>query len=272
MLKHRMHLKKYLVTSGCSFTDSSSGLAATWAVHLEDSTGLILNNYGLSSSGNGLIYRQTMYGVDKLLSEGVNPKEILVGVMWSGANRQEIFTTEDSKFLLRKIANYCNLDIYGREPQGLKGLRNPYKFVPDSVGQWIIQNANWPDVLSQLATQINCGVSGCVLTYEKILALQYYLESVGVDYFFTSFFGGGTFPLDKVNLPADISWMHKLVDWEKWLPIDGQFEWCYDRGIKDYGLEGISTSRLDAKHPLSEHHKMFTEEVILPHLQKRNLI
>lgn len=241
-------------------------------MHLSENTGLILSNYGLSSSGNGLICRQAMYGVDKLLSEGVNPKEILVGVMWSGANRKDLFTTENPKTLLERVSRWFNVYTDEGMERHLKGIRNPYTFVPNSSGKWLIQNSNWPDVISQFKNQIEDYIGNAIITYEKILALQYYLESVGVDYFFTSYFGNGTFTCDRDNLPPDISWMHKLVDWEKWLPIDGQFEWCYDKGIKDYGTEGIAKNRCDAKHPLGEHHEMFVKEVILPHLQKRKII
>jgi hypothetical protein len=267
-----MHHKKHLVTSGCSFTDTLSSRYKAWPIPLSENIGLFLSNYGLSSSGNDLICRQAMYGVDKLLSEGVNPKEILVGVMWSGSNRKDLFTTENSKTFLERVSRWFNVYTDEGMERHLKGTRNPYKFVPDSVGQWIIQNGNWPDILSQFSSVAGDYIGNVIITYEKILALQYYLESVGVDYFFTSYFGHGTFSGIKDNLPPDISWMHKLVDWEKWLPVDGEFEWCYDKGIKDYGLEGIATDIFDAKHPLPNHHEMFVKEVILPHLQKRKII
>ena len=265
-------MKKHLITSGCSFTDTHCS-AKTWPIPLKESLGdIILTDYGLSSSGNDMICRQAIYGTNKLLTQGVDPKDILVGVMWSGAGRHDFFYSGDAKELLDCVSKFFGLSDHEKN---YRGLRNPYKFIEEGVGNWILQNPNWPDIFSQFRTQIDNHDSQSINTYERILWLQNYFQTVGVDYFCTSYFGWGTFPfIDKKEseLPADVRWMHKLVDWSKWLPVDGEFEWCYDNGFKDFGHEGVSPDRRTPKHPTNEMHKQFVTDVILPHLKSRNII
>ena len=265
-------MKKYLITSGCSFTDTHCK-TVTWPIPLKNSlSDIILTDYGLSSSGNNMIARQAIYGTNKLLSQGVDTKDILVGVMWSGAGRHDFFYSGDAKELLDYVSRFCGLTDYEKN---YRGLRNPYKFIRESVGNWILQNQNWPDIFSQLASARDNYDSQAINTYERILWLQNYLQNIGVDYFFTSYYGWGTFPfIDKKEseLPADIRWMHKLVDWSKWLPVDGEFEWCYDNGFTHFGTEGLAENRRTPKHPTDEMHEQFVRDVILPHLKSRNII
>ena len=111
---------KYLVASGCSFTDENANHASqsgpnfyrslfegnteapreaefeTWVSPLAKIFGASIYNYGMNSSGNSLISRKAIFGVSQLLKKGVDPKDILCGVEWSGPDRHD-FMLESQK-------------------------------------------------------------------------------------------------------------------------------------------------------------------------------
>ena len=76
---------KHLIASGCSFTDEV--FYETWVTPLSKYLNIPSTNLGIAGSGNPTIARQTIHQVSKLLSEGYNADDILVGVMWSHPDR-----------------------------------------------------------------------------------------------------------------------------------------------------------------------------------------
>lgn len=103
---------KYLVTSGCSFTS-----AARVNVHRKDDEflkdekrfwywahwiqhkfpQLKVYNLGNPGNNNSLIARSIIYKIKKLISEGVNPKEIAVVVQWSSYFRRSHLISNEIK-------------------------------------------------------------------------------------------------------------------------------------------------------------------------------
>lgn len=84
---------KVLLTSGCSFTETEEGHTRCWPLPLSEILQIPLVNYGKSSVGNQYIARTIILGVEKLLQE-YTAKDILVGVMWSGTDRHEVYQNE----------------------------------------------------------------------------------------------------------------------------------------------------------------------------------
>ena len=79
---------KYIVTSGCSFT----AYHRCWPFRLIEQLG---ENYSLINdsegcSNNAFINRRIVYQTGKLLAQGISPEDIIVGVMWSNAMRENI--------------------------------------------------------------------------------------------------------------------------------------------------------------------------------------
>jgi hypothetical protein len=96
-------MSKFLVTSGCSFStvlnhthDLIQG--GTWPHVLR----LLTSKYqwspialGVKGQGNGLIARKLIQSLhDLLYQKSVSPKDIFVGVMWSGTNRIEKYVDD----------------------------------------------------------------------------------------------------------------------------------------------------------------------------------
>ena len=119
-----------LITSGCSFTETLYN--KTWPAWLSDFLKAELINTGLGSQGNGLIAKKLIYNLSQLKSYD----DVLVGVMWSGTDRGEQFTTN------RKVKQ----TFQRRNVDGWQ--TNPSIFPANSAGAWIIHNVHWANTVS----------------------------------------------------------------------------------------------------------------------------
>ena len=79
-----------LITSACSFGETHSGECQTWPAHLNKILQPSLwTNCSMGSQGNGLISKKVIYQI----SQHNDYDDILVGIMWSGVDRHEFYTT-----------------------------------------------------------------------------------------------------------------------------------------------------------------------------------
>ena len=106
-------LKKYIITNGCSFTRQIRriGISGTaddfptdhisqwkWPHFIQkEYPEYKVINYGCPTNDNEVIAKSTLYGIDKLLKEGKNPKDIQVIVQWSGWARSSFFISKDKQ-------------------------------------------------------------------------------------------------------------------------------------------------------------------------------
>ena len=230
----------FLVTGGCSFStvfnhnaDITHG--GTWPHVLK----LLWCNddwehFSTASEGqgNGLISRRLIYTLSQLLFEKkVLPEQILVGVMWSGPPRGEL---------------YCD---YVEN-------RNLIKFIDESVGAWqlILQPPN-NGITRFYYKHIQHQIPSQIFTYEHVLRLQWFLKCHNIKYFMTTY-TKEVFPDDLKN-HSDIKHLHDQVDWSKFLPIDGAYEWCRDHSNISFPIPGDM-------HPGFKQHHAFTERVVIP--------
>ena len=90
---------KGLVTSGCSFSLWHSVDGKGWPYYLQKqllSDSILSEDFdsfhrGIGGNGNMLIARNTIEAISRLLDKGVNGKDILCVVQWSGINRHQLF-------------------------------------------------------------------------------------------------------------------------------------------------------------------------------------
>lgn len=69
----------------------------------------------------------------------------------------------------------------------------------------------------------------------------------------------------------EISYLYNMVNWEKFLPVEGCIEWVQD----NYKLEGFDPPKEDGfqdLHPTRFGHEKFTEEIILPYFKQNDII
>lgn len=282
---------KYLVASGCSFTDESAdhvsqsgpnfhrslyvvgsdpatpAFCEKWVSPLADILGANIYNYGKNSSGNSLISRQAIFGVSQLLKRGVDPIDILCGVEWSGPDRHDFMLESEQQM------NDKHRFLQSEDPGKYIQFMHSHSFAPGK-SKWIILNHNWAiaDPFSNMHyNNFYSQVGAKTNTFEKILATQHYLESVGVNYFFT-IMSEETLRLED-HYKEDVQYLYDLIEWNKFLPIEGMYEWCKDVCVP-LGMKWLDQEKrnVGVKHPTPEMNRMFAKEVIVPYLKTRGYI
>jgi|688.fasta_scaffold459678_2 hypothetical protein len=277
-------MSKVLITSGCSFSEcihyDNPAFRKNWPIHLAES----LKEYGydkhissaLPSQGNGLISRGIIYNVVEALKH-YDAKDILVGVMWSGANRHD-FRSPDPKLLDFVINNQHN-HVY----------ENPTGFVKDAPKSWAILNVNWSDSGNKEAEiyyrMFHDKIGSSIYSIEHILRVQYFLRSKGVPYFFTDYSDHNICqPTDKLN--PEISYLYEQIDKSYYLPVTSEFQWIVDNNILlDEWLPEDSWKQVLVEeangvlykwnrwlHPSSNQHKEFVDRIIMPFINDMYII
>lgn len=247
---------KHLITSGCSFSDVANNF--TWPLHLEKSYDISCNHVGLSSQGNGLIARKAVYAVQQALKQGYKPEEILVGIMWSGPDRHDIY--------FETLSSQLENNDHWRF--------NPTHVVENDSGGWLIMNSHWTEKTNKIYyNHVHDYVHQRVLTIEKILWVQNYLNSLGIKYFMTDFMTDQYMESDYVN--PNIAWVQEMVDKSKWLPVKSMHDWCYtiwsDSDFPTFSvtLQDGTTVEVHDTHPQPEMHLQFVKEIVLPFIKEQ---
>lgn len=242
-----MEEKKLLITSGCSFTNG----VFNWPNHLNKLLNSKLINVGESSQGNALISRKLIYQLESALTS-YNSNEIIVGIVWSSVERSERYIEKTDEF-----SGPPYLDF------------NPTSVI-DGYPNWRILRYEWINSMdSKLYYEIyNNLISSMVYTIEHILRVQWYLEKKGIEYFMSS--------INDILHPhllkhPEISYLYKQIDFSKFLPIKGEYEWVK----ANYPENGFNPPLPDGSpdcHPNQLGSMKFAEEVIFPFLLKKPII
>lgn len=243
---------KYLVTSGCSFSECLNfdrhGLSdnRTWPIHLREKISKVTHfSESMGGQGNGLIARRTYYRVNDLLKI-CQPEEILVGVMWTGRDRFDFYFEEPVEF-------NENLDGW---------MENPTRVVDDAPGGWVILNPHWTHMYNGAWYKNYYNeVASQIYTLEHIVNLQHYLNLKGVRYFFTSSFATHISESHRSN--PNCSWLYDQIDWTKWLPIESEKHWVEE----NCPIPGANNF-----HPRSEQHGEFVDRAIIPWLKQQQIL
>lgn len=231
---------KILLTSGCSFTFENW----CWPTFVANEINYELLNIGMASQGNGLIAKKTIYNVKKLL-ETHNPENILVGIMWSGVDRHEIY--------IDKNVNYKNTDGWDINPTNI--------IEGDLNKRWLILNHGWKLDEAQLwYNNFHTFIGSMVNTLEYILLTQYFLKQHNIKYFMTTYkFIFEDWLIENV----ECDYLYNMIDFDKFLPINGCLEWL----IENHNQESFNFPEISMhEHPTENGHKIFAKEVILPYL------
>tara|TARA_B110000444_G_scaffold249879_1_gene275555 strand:+ start:1488 stop:2264 length:777 start_codon:yes stop_codon:yes gene_type:complete len=254
--------KKVLLAGGCSFTFEDWN----WPGFLSRKLNLDILNKGMASQGNGLISRKVISGLDELLKT-YKKEEILVGIMWSGINRHEYFT-HDSE----------DVRPWGFFKKEKSNIENPTDVIKGRYN-WRILNINWDsNEVRSYYENFHNNISSMVYTIEHILRIQWYLDSLGIDYFMSTYmdiFNEVTI-LEK---NPEVIPLYSKINFDKFLPVSGCSEWVYENYL-EYGMPlGTDEHGNKGVHPLPYGHEKFTDEIIIPHLsglpytpQKQKLI
>ena len=239
--------KKLLVTSGCSFTDSGHA----WPYQLAKKCDFIIDNIALPSQGNGIISRKLINTIEHYPIPYPSD-DIIVGVMWSGINRYERIIESGDEYVgppyLEQNPTWSN---YGDKTKG----------------RWRIMSDKWTksEDCSIYYEIFSNEISSMVQTLEHILRTQWYLEFCNIKYFMSTFMN--IFSDEKIMNHPEVKYLYEMVDSSKFLPIEGFYEWNKEH----YSAEWFDDIKLNC-HPNEFGNVKLTEEIIIPHLIKNNII
>lgn len=251
--------KKYLITAGCSFTETITGVE-TWPMHLiQRMQGYELVSKGMGSQGNGLISRSVIYEVTNKLKQTTS-ENIIAGIMWSGPNRHESHISIDRV----PASPWKNDDNW---------IVNPTGFI-EGYNTWEIINHWWTRPKSKLYyKEFHDPIGDYIQTLEHILRTQWFLEKHNIKYFMSTFTsevipevlksidnaaseGAEKFLEHNKRKYNELIHLYELIDFSKFLPISGMHEWA-----KQTGLPLMPNNAI---HPTPKQHEMFVDKVILP--------
>jgi hypothetical protein len=235
-----------LFTSGCSFSECISDHIDTWPIHLKN----ILNpsehiSTASGSQGNGLIARRLIHE----LSKEKNYDDILVGIMWSGPDRGESFSTDHKKINNLSYQSSSN------------AFTNPVIFPKESLGGWVIHNHHWKNKWSKNYYKHYDWLEGSIKTFEWIHYTQMFLEMRNIKYFMMCY----TSETLRSKNNTNIRHLTEMINWNTFIQPSGCYEWCRDKSR-------LSMPTRNDNHPSTQQHKAFTEKVIVPWLKLQKYI
>jgi len=271
---------KYLVTSGCSFTETYH--IKTWPHWLNIELNTELSNYGIGCQGNSLIARKAVYGVTKLLQQGIPAQDIILGIMWSGDARTDSYFSNVPNPMIDKHktdwqfnpVNFLDKPIDTTDTRELSDSEINYLQDKNPSGGWVVMNHNWQDKYSKAYYgYMYDNVNSVINTYEKCLWVQNFCQANNIKYFMSQYIKDSFFYKRKKD-DKNIKWMHNSIDWQMFLPVEGCYEWCtenteLDREFIEQGLPMGGRDDYQPSHPEPEHHDLFVKKVILPFLKEK---
>jgi hypothetical protein len=253
----------YFISTGCSFTEVvTPELWGNSYINIQDypeyefSWPLHVNNHllatpcyrGKGASGNGIISRTTIFEVLNALKT-YKPEEILVGIMWSGSYRHEIYLADPILDYHIHATGRINQD----NPATVGGSASFYKVMP-----------YWDDELSKnFYKYIYDDIGSNIQTLEHILRVQWFLKSYNIKYFMTTYHKEALPSLSLIE-HQDIKYLYEQIDWDNFLDCSSEYEWCAN--LQDPKTWGVD------HHPGTTQHKAFADQVIIPHLKKKGWI
>jgi hypothetical protein len=237
---------KCLITAGCSFSQVPN-TDITWPVHLSEWLEPEKTYYlGQGAAGNGIISRKVIYTITEALKT-YNSNEILVGIMWSGVDRSELYS-------LRQL----DCTHLSTPPE----YTNPLSIIDEK--NYYIVNAHWTDKLStDYYRYLHTPENSILNTLEHVLRTQWFLEKHNIKYFMTEY------KYNSVNgnvvRSKDILFLLNQINKDYWLPIKNMYEWAVSRSNLPFDREGDD-------HPSTAQHKKMVKKILIPFLIKNKLL
>jgi len=285
---------KYLVTSGCSFTETwpeNPADGQTWANYLALMTGMKLHNVAMSGAGNHIISTNVIKQTEKLLESGISAEDICVVVQWSGIFRFD-------RVIEKSMASDWGAD-FGQRPVWIAAMATKEKrFEPpkNTKNDWIMcagarTRGVWPQLLAMTSKE-----QAFLETLENILRVQWYMKSKNIRYKMFSgwdIFTDGTsgkkghnigdftvnsgdqFSLDgnynsKSNtlLKENCKWfgyLFDMIDWENYwtynsdkIKFGGLTQWTIENTPKQLWFRAKGDH-----HPTNAGHRQFAKKILM---------
>lgn len=240
-----MENTKFVVAAGCSFTEYPQHEARqNWPGHLSKYLNCepISIFLGRSSADNSYIANTVLHTLSKI--DKSLYKDILVGVMWSGASRTSFYLKDIPEDFSHYPHNY-----------------NPTGFL---ASNYYLVNANWTDNLAQIYYKTFYDEVGSLIkSLKNMLLVQNFLKLNNIKYFFTEYSYDCTTASKHIDDP-DAKFLSDLLDKNHFLPV---------KHMSHY-IDNHTDLKYDPfdNHPTTEMSKEFTYKVIIPHLKNMGYI
>ena len=257
---------KYLVTSGCSFSDNHG---MRWPHYLAEALNLQLFNRGQGSSGNHWIAKSSIYQTQLLLDKGIDPNDIMVAVMWSGIDRKDCFIdtkTINYERLINNLNDHPNpVNFLDNEPN----VRNKHS-LPTADGylsgsaSCTFANENINKFKKDLVLRYFSPQALAIESYENFLRLQWFCKSAGVKLVNQTFMEIMKFPTGNVltkDYYRNITPLHNMIDFDQWI------FWNQTQGIYEYCRDNNLTFYEDKIHPSEESHYKYVYNFLRDKIQ-----
>ena len=206
-----------LITGGCSYSQVPNRDVA-WPVHLQTLPSIrYIAHTGHGAAGNSIVSRKLISKVIEALELGHKPEDILVGVMWTGTDRQSHYSPNfdhnwtrvnvmgpDKEYFFRtngkpndaNVPPFIDLQdpnlslkektyirhqqwLHASNPLVIRNFHNPSHY---------IFNAHWNDEMTSHYYERFVNPDKALLeTCEHILRTQWFLQNKGIRYFFIKF-------------------------------------------------------------------------------------
>lgn len=275
-----MKIRK-IITSGCSFSDPKTPY--TWPNQLENYVKRIdptvrFDHRGLASQGQELIQKKASHAIFEALETGYKPEELAVFVMWSSVDRKSFYI--DNPYFIEEIVNNWKLSTQGWTLQfgDLKNdfssltllttlKKNNNEIMYNKNGGWLITSAHVTDEIKfvrdyfMMAKEVDApGPNNTSL--ENILLLQYLCKSKNIKLY-------QQFYMDNILESHEKCKDHQIV---KYLYNDlDRSTFISEKSMHSYmnGREELFVG-VGNNHPNGLGHRIWTNEVILPHIENDN--
>jgi len=266
---------KYILTTGCSFTnnlrldpdDIDSYIndvdRLSWPYYLQQELGedYKVLNYGGATNDNKSMCRIQLYHIDRLIKEGVNPKDISIITQWSDPTRDAIYLHRQITKQIQE--HYGHTLVYhtdwlkkpgvwyltgGFHPPTGKGSAIDLFQIENAIKYWEL-DINWDNIINQtmswlelwLLLEKTCSELG-IKTYYMSMRNPYSKEAKDCH------FGAPENNADKTTKTLWFDEYEVLRPYIDKLPIDSPNHWHY----KNYSglLEWSIDNKNDEEYPL----------------------
>ena len=283
-----------LVTGGCSFT-AYDGCWPYWLkrelIRFPNGKNVKLINTARGGIGNEIISRKVIFEVNKLILADVDPQDIFVGIMWSGANRMYMYS--DDSLMLKEIFNN-NLPLDEKSFIQLKWGEQDHN--PPKPDQWPKNDMHgryfhatpasgdpehklFNNFAEKYYKWFHNNTMATARTYENVLRVQWYLQNLNINYVmqpYTPWWDGGyrnkRLIEKKTKLPnVQLEYLMNMIDWSKFTDISC-YQWVKDNSKLEWTaydpIRGFAREPGDG-HPTSQQQEEYSSQYLWPLIKEK---
>lgn len=274
---------KRIITAGCSFSDPDTPY--TWVKLFEKHIKRLYSNVtfdhrGLSSQGQQLIQKKSIHAIHQALSEGYNPEDICVIVMWSGHDRRSWYI-DDADIMNRILTHWKKQNLVAFQLQFgdlsnkcdelvvLGEYTNPLKhYVPyNKKGGWYINSKTF-DELSFFKEyfMFSSYLESIIVSLENMIMLQSFCKLKNIKLYEQFYMDYVYDQILKFKDHKEVRHLYDFFDTTNYISLSSIHGY-----LKQLETQPAQYFRTEIDpHPNLDGHLVWLDQVLLPALEKNN--